>query len=222
VTALASALLGAAPAQMDSQVVLARYAAALARFAPPANVVFTYSVSQAGPHNIEQLHRIYRSGQRVRDETLAIDGQSLKHKATRFAQYRDRYSVDRLAPREAEYTLLFLSAKREGKHYQYTYEAIPLIRSSAFVVQRLTIDGASFLPSSLQFRTAREVVQGNGQISYGRIGTHWVPTVVQVTATVRGKPARERIAFSAYAFPRRLPLSTFAGPKPLPARALPH
>jgi hypothetical protein len=49
------------------------------------------------------------------------------------------------------------------------------------------------------------------------VGAHWVPTLAQVTATMNAKPARERIAFSAYAFPARLPPSTFAPPRPLPS-----
>ncbi|MDQ2872939.1 MAG: hypothetical protein M3R35_07425, partial [Candidatus Eremiobacteraeota bacterium] len=126
-------LLGAAaPAELDSQLVLARYAAALAAQPAAQNLIFTYTVSQAGPHNIEQQHRIYRSGGRVRDETLTVDGQGLKQKITRIARYRDRYAILRLAPREAEYTFLFLAAARNGKHYDYTYETIPLVKSRMF------------------------------------------------------------------------------------------
>ncbi len=221
---LASVLLvgAAAPAELDSQLVLARYASALAAQPAAQNLIFSYTLSQAGPHNIEQQHRIYRSGGRVRDETLTVDGQGLKHKITRIAQYRDRYAIARLAPRETEYTFLFLSAARNGKHYDYTYEVVPLVKSRVFSVQKMTIDGTSFLPSMLQFSTSNGTIDGTGRIQYSRRGAHWVPTVVEVAAAIGGKPARERISFSAYAFPNRFPPSTFQPPKPLPVAIPTH
>ncbi|MGZ3498226.1 MAG: hypothetical protein ACXWNK_05185 [Vulcanimicrobiaceae bacterium] len=210
-------LLGAAPPeQLDSQVVLAHYASALARVEQPKNVVFTYSVSQAGPHDIEQQHRIYRSGENVRDETLSMDGQSLRRKVTRISRYRDRYAVYRLAPRADEYTFLFMSAARSGKHYTYTYQAVPLIKSSSFVVESITIDGASYLPTSLQFRTSNGTFAGTGSIAYASAGPYWVPVLAQVSATIAGKPARERIAFSGYSFPPSLPSSTFQTARTVP------
>ncbi|MGH8163456.1 MAG: hypothetical protein ACREP1_03875 [Rhodanobacteraceae bacterium] len=214
-------LLGAAPAPLDSQVVLVRYAAALANLKSPKNLTFTYSLSQAGPRNIEQTHRIYRSEERVRDETLAVDGQSLKHKVVRIARYADRYAVARLAPREAEYTLLFMSANRTGSRYRYTYETIPAIKSAAFSVSAVTIDGATYLPSEIVFRTSNGTFAGAGRVSYGAAGTHWVPMLASVTATIRGKPARERIVFSGYAFPGRFPASTFQVAQPLPGTVTP-
>lgn len=215
-------LLGAAPSgQLDSQVVLAHYASALAKAEPPKNEVFTYTVSQAGPHDIEQQHRIYRSGENVRDETLSIDGQGLRRKTTRISRYSDRYAIGRLAPRADEYTFLFMSAARSGSHYEYTYQAIPLIKSSSFVVESITIDGASYLPSTLRFRTSNGTVVGTGSIAYASAGSYWVPTLVQVSATVAGKPARERIAFSSYGFPASLPTSTFQTARNLPKPVLP-
>jgi hypothetical protein len=73
-------------APLDSQYVLQRYAIAVQAVATPKNVVFTYSVSQAGPANIEQRHQIYRSGSNVRDELLAVDGLALARKRVKFAR----------------------------------------------------------------------------------------------------------------------------------------
>ena len=67
------AWLGAAPVQLDSQYVLQRYALAVQTVAVPKVVVYSYTVSQVGPSNIEQRHRVYRSGADVRDETVWID-----------------------------------------------------------------------------------------------------------------------------------------------------
>ena len=215
-------LLGAAPAeQLDSQVVLAHYASALAKVEQPKNVVFTYSVSQAGPHDIEQLHRIYRSGENVRDETLSADGQSLRRKPTRISRYRDRYAIERLAPRMDEYTFLFVRAERNGKRLEYTYQAVPLIKSSSFVVESITIDGKSYLPTLLQFRTSSGTIAGTGSITYAAAGHYWLPTVAQASATIDGKQARERIAFSSYSFPSSLPSTTFQTARALPKPVLP-
>ena len=88
-----------AGAPLDSQYVLQRYAIAVQAVPTPKNVVFTYSVSQAGPSNIEQRHQIFRSGTNVRDELLAVDGLALSRKRVTFAKRENRYAIDRLAPR---------------------------------------------------------------------------------------------------------------------------
>ena len=215
-------LLGAAPPeQLDSQVVLVHYASAIAKVVPPKNVVFTYSVSQAGPRDIEQQHRIYRSGENVRDETLSADGQSLRRKVTRISRYHDRYAIERLAPRMDEYSFLFVRAARNGKHLEYTYQAVPLIKSSSFVVESMTIDGKSYLPTLLQFRTSNGTLTGTGSIAYAAAGPYWLPIVAQASATIAGKPARERITFSGYTFPASLPSTTFQTARALPKPVLP-
>ncbi len=216
------ALLGAArPVQIDSQVVLQRYAAKLLVAASPPAVIFTYTVSQAGPHDIEQTHLIYRSGIHVRDETLAVDGVSLKQKFTRIARYRDRYAIARIAPRTSTYTFLFERVTREGSHYDYTYAAIPLVTLGGFVVDRVTIDGATYLPSKIEFTASGATISGKGVLYYAPFGRYWMPVQASVAAKVEGRPARERIAWSGYRFPSSLPESTFVLPKPLPAPVLP-
>src|SRR5208283_1629385 len=68
------ASLGAGSGHLDSQYVLAQYALALKAVTAPKVVVFSYTISQVGASNIEQHHRIYRSGLDVRDDTLSVDG----------------------------------------------------------------------------------------------------------------------------------------------------
>jgi hypothetical protein len=206
---------------LDSQAVLEQYAARLLTAELPKTLVFTYSVSQAGPQMLEQMHRVYRSGDLVRDETLQIDGQTLKIKITRIARYRNRYTLETLAPRMTAYAFLFVRTVRSGSAYSYIYRAVPLGATAAFIVEGVTIDGRSYLPSEIRFRTRSGAISGAGAVSFGKSGKYWVPSTVTVQATIAGKPARERITFMSYQFPRSLPKSTFQSPRPLPKPALP-
>lgn len=214
-------LVGAGPAHLDSQYVLQRYALALAAVQAPKLVVYSYTVSQVGPSNIEQHHRIYRSGMDVRDETLSVNGITLHAKEVRFSRHEDRYAVSRFAPNADAYELLFLGTTKDGRHLDYIYEATPLSRASGVWVDRLTIDGANFLPRTVHFHTGSLDVQGSAEIEFGPFGRYWMPVLADASATVKGKPARERIAWGDYRFPQSLPPSTFQPPRPLPHASLP-
>ncbi len=221
-----AALLGAAPSpspptsrtQLDSQYVLQRYALALEGVVVPKNVVFTYAVSQLGPTTIEQRHRIYRSGNDVRDETLAVNGLALTHKVVRISRREDRYAVARLAPRIDGYQMLFLRAIGSGSHLEYVYDVTPLLRQSSTFVDRVTIDGLRFLPRAIHFHTVGSGARGTGEVEYAPFGEYWMPVAATVDASIVGKPARERITWGEYRFPEGLPPSTFQGPRPLPSR----
>jgi hypothetical protein len=217
--------LGVAPSpsprgeQLDSQYVLQRYSMAIETVAAPKNVVFTYAVSQLGPVTIEQRHRIYRSGNDVRDETLAVDGAALTHKTVRISRRDDRYAVTRLAPRMVGYQMLFLRAVPDGAHLDYVYDVTPLLRQPETSVDRITIDGVRFLPRAIHFHTAGTGAHGSGEVEYAPFGPYWMPVVAAVDASVGGKPARERITWTDYRFPESLPSSTFSAPRPLPPHA---
>jgi hypothetical protein len=214
-------LLGAAVGHLDSQDVLARYARAMQTVAAPPVVVFSYTVSQTGPNNIEQHHRFYRSGLDVRDETLSIDGITLRQKVVRFEQRADRYSVGRFAPSTGGYELLFLGTVKDGRHLDYEYEATPLTRGASAWIDRITIDGISFLPRLVHFQTQGDNATGSGEVEYAPFGSYWLPVVATATAHVAGKLAHERIGWSDYRFPSSLPPSTFQAPQPLPHASLP-
>jgi len=205
----------AAPA-LDSQYVLQRYALALAALAAPKAVIYSYSVSQAGPSNIEARHEIYRSGTDVRDETLSVDGIPLSRKVVRISHRPERYGVDRFAPRTEAYELLFLGTARDGHHLDYVYEATPLDKSAGAWIDRVVIDGVRFLPRIVHFHTAGADAAGSATIEFAPFGRYWMPVTVEATARVKGKPARERITWSEYRFPQSLPPSTFEAPEPLP------
>lgn len=202
---------------------MVRYATTLIAQKTPKFVVFAYAVSQAGPYNIEQMHRVYRSGLSVRDETLALDGRALKpaDRIVRIARYRDRYALASLAPRLADYTLRFESAKRTGDRFTYGFRAIPTVGGLTYAVDSVAIDGKTFLPSNIRFHLTGRAAKAAGTARFGRFGRYWMPVEVSVTAKISGKPARERIAFSGYQFPESLPKSTFRAPKPLPTPASP-
>lgn len=224
VLALGIACVGAASPpplkELDSQLVLNRYSAALAACAPVKNVVFTYSVSQAGLHNIEQTHRIFRSKSRQRDETIAVEGDPVKMKMIRMVNKSDRYAIARVAPRQGAYAFLFLGTHKNGRHLDYIYAAQPLAQP-AFHVTELTVDGSNYLPGLIRFTMNAGKIHATGALSYQKIGTYCVPALATVGATVGGKPTRERITWSAYSFPASLPPSTFNQPKPLAVPTLP-
>ncbi len=215
-------LLAAVPLQLDSQIVLQRYELELDDMKGPKAQIFSYVVSQAGPPDIEQRHRIYRSGLEVRDETLAVDGSAIKQKLVRVTRREDRYAIARVAPRSATYAFVFLHTVKRGAHLDYEYETKPLVSpASGFVVESVTIDGEKFLPRVIRFRTAGATASGTGALEYAPFGDYWMPVAASVTATVNGRPAREHITFGDYRFPESLPPSTFQAPKPLPKATLP-
>lgn len=218
---VAPLLLGISTGQLDSQDVLASYTRAMATLRAPSVVVFSYTVSQTGPNNIEQHHRIYRSGLEVRDETLSIDGIPLSRKAVRFEQRPDRYAVARFAPATGAYEMLFLGAVKDGRHLDYAYETTPLNRGSTTWIDRITIDGANFLPRIVHFHTQSESVAGSGEVEFGSFGAYWMPISATATTRIAGKSARERISWTDYRFPLHLPPSTFKAPQPLPHATLP-
>lgn len=210
------ALLGAAPVPADSQYVLQRYAQAVAAVTAPKTVIYSFTISQAGPSNIEQHHRIYRSGLDVRDETLSVDGMPLSRKIVRFSRHAERYTVERFSPHPDSYELLFLGTAKDGHHLDYVYEATPLTRASGARIDRLTIDGVKFLPRAVHFQSSGPDVAGSGEIEFAPFGKYWMPVLAEAQAHVKGKPARERIVWSDYRFPQSLPPATFQAPEPLP------
>ena len=214
-------LLGVTTGQMDSQAVLARYERAVAAVRAPSVVVFSYTVSQTGTNNIEQHHRIYRSGLQVRDETLSIDGIPLLRKVVRFEQRADRYAVARFAPATSNYEMLFLGTVKDGRHLDYAYETTPLNHAGSAWIDRISIDGATFLPRTVHFHTQNGGAVGGAQVQYAPFGAYWMPIAATASAHVDGKPAHERIAWSDYRFPAGLPRSTFKAPQPLPHATLP-
>jgi hypothetical protein len=194
-------------------VVLQRYVDALARVSPPQALIFNYTVEQAGLHDIEQKHRIYRGKAIERDEMTEIDGRKLSAPSVRVVSGKtDRYDILAVAPRPDRYALTFVKAQRNDGHYDYVFRTTSRAPGS-FVVDGLTIDGQAFLPSALTFHTGGGAAQASGQLMYGRADGHWLIREASVNAAMENKPVREHLLWTAYQFPTSLPASTFTPPR---------
>lgn len=217
---VAALLLGAAP-PLSPTAVLARYDAELARVATPSILEFEFAVEQVGPRNLDQTHRVYRSGLTERDETLSVSGVRLRLPSVRIIRNRlDRYSILEVAPRVTAYTFAFVRLERVGTRQDYVFRTEPHL-SSAFTVREITLDGSTFLPTVVHFSTSMGGDRSEGKLTFGKFDRYWLVREATLNATVSKKPVRERIVWSRYRFPPSLPASTFAFPRPVlrvPAR----
>lgn len=205
---------------LASNTVLLRYAAALALLPRPKVISFDYTVEQLGLRNLEQTHRVYRSGLRERDETVLVDGYTLTRPAIRiFTNRTYRYDIASVAPAPGAYAFAFAGVVRASGGYGYVYRTAPRAAGS-FAVSEVEIDGRTFLPSVVRFRIAGGGARGSGSLRYGRSEGYWVIREAQVNAHVTsGTNAHERILWSNYQYPAALPPSTFQAPRPLATRA---
>jgi hypothetical protein len=196
--------------------VLARYGQALALLKRPPTLSFEYSVEQLGLNNLEQTHRVYRSGLNERDETLVVDSYTLQQPAVRILANRtNRYDIAAVAPKPADYAFTFAGVEREASGYAYVFHTTPRATTS-FAVSEVEIDGRSFLPSRLLFKIAGGGASGSGELVYARTDVYWVIRSAAVSVRLAGGAiARERIEWSSYRFPPSLPDSTFEAPRAL-------
>jgi len=209
----------AAPAEKPSvelpgDTVLARYATALAANTAPPVFSVDYTIEQSGARDMEQLHRVFRAGANERDETLDVDGRKLDPPTTRIFRGRpDHYTIALLAPKPTQYDFTYLGPHHDGHHLDYVFDTTPKV-AHAYRVTRVTIDGITFLPVEIDFKSGTD---GTGTATFGRDGKWWVPFEVTGQATVEGLAAMERLTFYNYRFPQALPSGTFSGPRPLPS-----
>ncbi len=205
-----------APVALEPPAVLARYSSAVAHLKRPKTVSFEFSVEQSGLRNLEQTHRVYRSGQSERDETLSADGVTLTSPSVRIFRTRaNRYDVGALAPRVADYDFAFAGLARSGERNAYVFHTRRRAPSS-YAVGVVVIDGESFLPLTIGFALGGNGVKAQGRMTFASSLGYWLIREASVDAVVSGKPARERIVFSKYAFPE-LPPSTFEVPHAAPS-----
>jgi len=202
---------------LSPNIVLANYASALATLRRPKAVSFEYSVEQLGPHNLEQTHRVYRSGLNERDETLVVDGTKFAHPAIRILTNRtNRYDIAAVAPKPGSYAFAFMGAQSGTNPPLYIFKTRPHA-PGAFAVSEVFVDGRSFLPSVVRFRIAARNARGSGELHYGRSDAYWVVRAAQVSVRLtNGTTAHERIMWTNYQFPASLPRSTFEAPRATP------
>jgi hypothetical protein len=200
---------------LSATAVLARYAHALATVKRAPVVAFDYAVEQLGLRNMEQTHRVYRSGRSERDETLIVDGYELQAPSIRIINNRTyRYDIAAVAPRPGAYRFVYTGAIAHGSNFIYVFRTAPFA-SPAFAVTEVEIDGVRFLPSAVRFKLAGNNARGSGTLAYESHGGYWVVRDAVVDARLTsGATAHEHIAWSDYSFPLSLPDSTFEAPHP--------
>ncbi len=203
-----------ARAPLRPALVLARYAEGLAKIKRPKALAFQYTVEQLGLHDLEQSHRVYRSGVSERDETLVVDGYTLQYPSIRIFRNRvDRYDVTAVAPRPGTYRFAYSGLLPRPGGNAYVFKTIRTA-SGAFAVSEIEIDGRTFLPSVIRFKLAGNGARGGGELRYGRADVYWLVRQAIVSAKLtNGANAHERITWSNYQFPTALPPSTFAPPR---------
>jgi hypothetical protein len=203
------------PVRLSPGLVLARYGAVLGAVKRPQQLVFAYTVEQLGLQDLEQSHRVYRSGHSERDETLVVDGYTLQYPSIRIFRNRsDRYDIAAVAPRLGAYAFRYAVGQRPvGDSYLFKTARLS---PGAFAVTQVEIDGRTFLPSVVRFTIVGNGARGSGELIYAGSQTFWLVRRATVsTHLTSGKTARERITWSNYQFPTSLPPSTFAPPRPV-------
>jgi hypothetical protein len=205
--------LAALPAPAPAAVV-AKYAAVLKTLKEPRVFSVEYTIEQTGTRALQQRHRIFRSGTDERDETIAVNGTRPASPLVRIFRRPYRYTVAALAPKPAAYDFSYAGPHKNGKHVDYVFDLTPKQGSPAFAFTRVTIDGVTFLPSSIAFATRQHA--GRGEVRFAKSDRWWVARSAVAQAGVARGVAKERLTFSRWRFPATLPRSTFAAPRPLP------
>jgi hypothetical protein len=194
---------------LPPEVVLVRYVRALETVPVPRTISFQYTVEQLGGRDIEQTHRIFRSGNDERDETLDVDGRKLDPPQIRiFRGRRDRYVLTNIAPRAEAYDFTYVGLHAVGPRLEYVFRTAAK-QPGSFAVTEVTIDGTRFLPVAVAFATSQDGTIGSGSITYGPSGKYWVPLVASASVNSADRGGRERIVFGSYDFPPSLPPETF-------------
>ena len=200
-----------APAQLAPSVVLERYADALASIAQPKAVIFNYTIAQVGQAPLYQTHRIYRSGTLTRDETVEIDGHPLSVPAVHIvAGHEPHYRIAQLAPSPADYSFTFVKAVLTVHHWSYVFKTAPNA-PRPFTVTSVTIDGARFLPSRIDFTSTEGTVLARGTFTFAPVDKYWLIQEADVEAPITGERSAERIVWRNYSFPQSLPPETLRG-----------
>lgn len=208
-------LAAAALTLLSPDAVVARYDKAVAAQREPAVFIVEYNVVQTGTRNMEQTHRIFRSGNLERDETIAVNGVGTARPLVRIFRNRPfRYHVTALAPRSSQYEFTFAGPRRNGHHDDYVFHVLP--KSAAlrpYTVTDVVVDGVTFLPAEIDFVTSAH--QGHGTLTFARSEKYCVVYGATAFASEPGGSSYERLNFSHWHFPKALPPSTFAVPRPL-------
>ena len=197
------------------EAVLARYAKALAKTHTPLVLSFEYSIDQSGARDIQQTHRVFRSGNLERDELLSLDGKRVEPPTIHiFLGRRNRYTLEALAPRPEAYAFRYAGSVRDGRHADYVFTTKRLSPAPATVAE-LTIDGVTYLPVTIRF--VADSHGGSGAVNFSRVQKYWMATSAIARATYAKFASIEHLTFYRFRFPVSLAASTFSTPRPLPS-----
>jgi hypothetical protein len=200
-------------AVLPPEVVVAKYAAALRALKEPRVFAFEYTIQQTGPRTLEQTHRVFRSGNDERDETLAVNGNRTHTPVVRIFHGRPyRYAVTALAPKPAAYAFVYAGPHKDGKHADYVFDLVPKAKPPAVTFTQVTIDGVTFLPQAVAFSGPHAA---RGTVTFVKADRYWVARTASAQADLPGGAAHEILGFVHWRFPNALPRSTFAMPRPL-------
>jgi hypothetical protein len=89
---------------------------------------------------------------------------------------------------------------------------VPKGKPSGVTFTQVTIDGVSFLPVTVAF-TGPHAARGG--VTFVKAERYWVARTASAQADVAGGVAHELLGFVHWRFPKALPRSTFALPRPL-------
>ena len=193
--------------------VLANYAQALDEIKSPPAYTFEYTFAHHGRHPESTDHRIFRQGQRERDEIVGFNGEKLTRPTIRvFQGHRDPYDVVALSPRPEAYTFAYLGEFKQGKNLVYAFNLFAR-GAPKYEVTHLVIDGKTFLPLQLDYRATVGTVTGTGTVMFAKTDKYWMPQSATARADVNGDLQTERIDWSKYQFYPNFPPATFAEPR---------
>ena len=72
---------------------------------------------KAAARDLQQTHRVFRSGNQQRDELLSADGKFLEPPVIHmYTGRRNRYAVEVLAPRTSKYSFRYIGPVHDGRH----------------------------------------------------------------------------------------------------------
>jgi hypothetical protein len=190
---------------------LERYHRAIAAFAKPPNMIFTYVESRGGPSRIVTgTHRVYRDAAGdQRNETLEVNGSSLHPPHLQiFSRAVWPYHADQFAVDAAEHDIMFTGVSTINGRRAYVY-AVKRLSTAPFEITELALDPSSALPLRERFAVSTPACSGRGEINFAPIASFWLPTIVSAqcdsTDPKAGAQYKDTIRFADYVFPAAIP-----------------
>ena len=124
----------------------------------------------------------------------------------------------RFAPQSDAYEMLFLRTAKDGRHLDYVYEATPLTPPPGASIDRLTIDGANFLPRVVRFHSSGPGREGSGEIEFAPVRKVLAAGAGHCAGARERQTGARAHRLERLPLSRSLPPSTFQPPEAAAAR----